>query len=248
MEEDHDDFTFPTTVAAVRVPGSASAPPVGASSSRLWPFAAAVKKEEDAEAPAAASTRREQAERATVVDDEDRMDMLWDDTAAAAPASAKSGARAKPERPDAPEVQQERMDLLWESFNEELLLLRQRACSSSNNGKRNNGPEAEPDELFLCPSSTSGAESEEDASAVSSPGRARYGCAPTMLRASSRAGQFYVTPRRRRSRGGGGWTLLLRLFRRLFAVDDKADPRRHDAHVPSRYVLDQDLLPHGDSY
>jgi hypothetical protein len=224
MEEDHDDFTFPTTVAAVRVPGSASAPPGGASSSRLWPFAAAVKKEEDAEAPAAASTRREQAERATVVDDEDRMDMLWDDTAAAAPASAKSGARAKPERPDAPEVQQERMDLLWESFNEELLLLRrQRGRSSSNNGP------PEPDDWFLCPLSMSGAESDEEASAVSSPGRARYGCAPTMLRASSRAGQFYATPRRR-GRGGGGWALLLRLFRRLFAVDDKADPRRHSVH------------------
>jgi hypothetical protein len=223
MEEDHNDFTFPTTVAAatavpvvadgavamtpaVRVPDSASAPPGGASSSRLWPFAAAVKKEEDDEAPAAASTRRGQERATVVVDDEDRMDMLWDDTAAAN------------------EEQQERMDLLWESFNEELLLLRrQRGRSSSNNGP------PEPDDWFLCPLSMSGAESDEEASAVSSPGRARYGCAPTMLRASSRAGQFYATPRRR-GRGGGGWALLLRLFRRLFAVDDKADPRRHSVH------------------
>jgi hypothetical protein len=220
-----DDFAFPTTVPGSAAPGGAS------SSSRLWPFAAplvgetttttaaGVKKEDEVEAPAAAD------------DDEDRMGMLWDDTAAERKTTKTVVVRAEPEQHPAAAkpaqedalddderaaavAEQERMDQLWESFNEELLLLRQWRA-----GKQH-GPDTD---WYLCPSSAA------DESEASSPGRARHGCAPAMLRASSRAGgagQFS----RRRGRSGGGWALLLRLF----SAGDKPQPprRRQSFYVP----------------
>uniref|UniRef100_A0A0A9F7E6 Uncharacterized protein n=1 Tax=Arundo donax TaxID=35708 RepID=A0A0A9F7E6_ARUDO len=131
------------------------------------------------------------------------------------------------------------MDLLWESFNEDLLLRRAGSKAAAAAADHLGGvvalPGLDPD-WYLC-HSPSDAESEE--TSASSPAREGYGCAPTMLRASSRAGgagQFCSSPRRRRSRGRGaaaGWALLLRLFRRLFADDKPAASRRHGGiYVP----------------
>ena len=99
---------------------------------------------------------------------------------------------------------EDRMDLLWEGFNDDVKLPRRR---------RPDSPDTESDET----STTSG-------------------CAPTtMLRASSRAGgagQFCSSNRSGRGSRTTGWTLLLRLFQRLFAVDNKPPSRssRHHDH------------------
>lgn len=86
---------------------------------------------------------------------------------------------------------EEKMDMLWENFNEELEALRRGgSCSKAAYGL---------DEL-------SDTESE-----AAERGR---GCAP-MLRASSRAGgtgRYY-------RRTGGSWVLLMRIFKRLFVVE-----------------------------
>jgi hypothetical protein len=86
---------------------------------------------------------------------------------------------------------EEKMDMLWENFNEELEALR-RAGSYSK--------------------ATYGLEELSDTeSEAAERGR---GCAP-MLRASSRAGgtgQYY-------RRTGGSWVLLMRIFKRLFVVE-----------------------------
>jgi hypothetical protein len=84
---------------------------------------------------------------------------------------------------------EEKMDMLWENFNEELEALR-RAGSYSK--------------AAACELSDTESEAAE---------RGR-GCAP-MLRASSRAGgtgQYY-------RRTGGSWVLLMRIFKRLFVVE-----------------------------
>ncbi|RCV06801.1 hypothetical protein SETIT_1G192700v2 [Setaria italica] len=132
----------------------------------------------------------------------------------------------------------ERMDKLWESFNEELLLLRRHARSKSaaaaGHPAGGLGPAA--DRWYLCNYPPSDAESEE--TAASSPAERRgYGCAPTMLRASSRAGgagQFCGGSSSSSPRGGrgaaAGWALLLRLFRRLFAVDKAPAPAPSRSH------------------
>lgn len=132
----------------------------------------------------------------------------------------------------------ERMDKLWESFNEELLLLRRHARSKSaaaaGHPAGGLGPAA--DRWYLCNYPPSDAESEE--TAASSPAERRgYGCAPTMLRASSRAGgagQFCGSSSSSSPRGGrgaaAGWALLLRLFRRLFAVDKAPAPAPSRSH------------------
>jgi hypothetical protein len=217
------------------------------------------RREDDQRAEEVAEAEEEEVRRAAA--DEERMDLLWEDAATAtATATAQltqltgSGAghadpppkptpkttpnprRAEAEDADdkrraAAVADAERMDKLWESFNEELLLLRRqhaRSKSAASAGHPAGGLDP-ADGWYHCnyPPSDD-AESEETTAASSPVERRGYGCAPTMLRASSRAGgagQFYRggSPRGGRRRGGrgaaGGWALLLRLFRRLFAVD-----------------------------
>ncbi|KAG8071019.1 hypothetical protein GUJ93_ZPchr0006g42667 [Zizania palustris] len=223
MEEEDDDFTFPTPAAAEEE-ASASCqdgldllwplPPAGGhlagacASSSLWPFSSS---------PSAALPARETTE------------------AEEAPASTSSGGGGGQEtvavaRHDelheraAAAADEERMDLLWEDFNDELLLQlrRQRAAAVGC-------PAGTP-----TPSPGDGRSPPSDEETSMSPGRL-HGCAPTMLRASSRAGgvgQFYGR------RGGGrcrssratGWDLLLRLFRKLFAVDTSPPSQHHRHH------------------
>jgi hypothetical protein len=86
---------------------------------------------------------------------------------------------------------EEKMDMLWENFNEELEALRHTGpCSKAAWGLH---------------------ELSDTESEAAERGR---GCAP-MLRASSRAGatgQYY-------RRTGGSWVLLMRIFKRLFVVE-----------------------------
>ncbi|KAL5213273.1 hypothetical protein ABZP36_024120 [Zizania latifolia] len=224
MEEQDDDFTFPTPAAA-EAEAAASCqdgldllwplPPgvhlAGAcASSSLWPFSSS---------PSAAPPARETTE------------------AEEAPASTRSGgggqatvAVAQHERAAAA-ADEERMDLLWEDFNDELLLQlrRQRAAAAGC-------PAGTP-----TPSPGDGRSPPSDEETSMSPGRL-HGCAPTMLRASSRAGgvgQFYGRRGRCRSSRATGWELLLRLFRKLFAVDTSPPSHHHhrrhhggSIHVP----------------
>uniref|UniRef100_A0A0A9C176 Uncharacterized protein n=1 Tax=Arundo donax TaxID=35708 RepID=A0A0A9C176_ARUDO len=117
------------------------------------------------------------------------------------PVAAKAGGEAA----SADEVVEDRMDLLWEDFNEELALRRagRGSCSRAAAGG-------------LEPSSESDAESEPA-------GRAQYGCAP-VLRPSSRAGGAGHYRRR-----AGSWVLLMRIFRRLFVIEKtiSAAARQH---------------------
>ncbi|KAF0932181.1 hypothetical protein E2562_008712 [Oryza meyeriana var. granulata] len=225
MDDDDDDFTFPAPAAsAAAVPSSQDGLGVGllwprlpAASSTLWPFSSSSPSATPpppvhATDDAAAAAARGNSGQATAVarHDKERMDLLWEHgPAAMAPAD------------------EERMDLLWEDFNDELLLQlrRQRAAgtSSADDDDRSSPPPQPP----------------SDEEETSSPAEQRYGCAPTMLRASSRAGavgQFYGRRGRGRSRATG-WELLLRLFRKLFAVDKSSPPchrrRRHGSiYVP----------------
>ncbi|KAJ1279492.1 hypothetical protein BS78_04G161000 [Paspalum vaginatum] len=252
MDEEDDDFTFPTVGDAARAPegrGGGGDGPVAtahlllhlpvlpdhpaAAPSPLWPFIAASpwssvpNKTADEQARPASSggtTGRVEEPRAAAADEE-TMDMLWEGaTATAAPPSEPDNrdggggqAHAEPpkqqqqrrsqaEEDDDTVADAERMDKLWESFNED------------------------PDRWFLCDcsQSTDGAESEEGTCA-SPAARCGYGCAPAMLRASSRAGGAGQFCRRRgspRRRGAAaGWALLLRLFRRLFTVDKTSSSR-----------------------
>uniref|UniRef100_A0A0A9D743 Uncharacterized protein n=1 Tax=Arundo donax TaxID=35708 RepID=A0A0A9D743_ARUDO len=278
MDDDDNDFTFPTVATSAPAPegprhddvptaaslGGLPRPDDFAAprASPFWPFAAppacstapATVPLKEEEAPASASSTRgeaqqqqeeEERERATAADEEERMDRLWEGAGAAATAAVAAtrsgGGHAEPEEQRrTAAAYDERMDLLWESFNEDLLL-RRAACSKAAAATADHAggvalPGLDPD-WCLCHSPPSDAESEE--TSASSPARARYGCAPTMLRVSSRAGgagQFCSSPRRRPGRGGGaaaGWALLLRLFRRLFAVDKPASSRRHGGiYVP----------------
>ncbi|XP_040377134.1 uncharacterized protein LOC102720120 [Oryza brachyantha] len=240
MEEEDDDFTFPAAAAALprscqedglglgllwpRLPSAAS---TAATAAALWPFSSnssssssGTAEEEDAPAASGGSSGRVAARRGEVGEgEEERMDMLWEHERAAAG--------------------EERMDLLWEDFNDELLLQLRRLQRAGSGGAAGTGAPslADNDGRHSPPPAD-----EEETS--SSPGGGLYGCAPTMLRASSRAGavgQFYGG----RGRGGGrsratGWELLLRLFRKLFAVDKSSPPpcqhhhrRRHGSiYVP----------------
>uniref|UniRef100_A0A0A9HPY4 Uncharacterized protein n=1 Tax=Arundo donax TaxID=35708 RepID=A0A0A9HPY4_ARUDO len=118
------------------------------------------------------------------------------------PEKAGAGGEAPAPAPADEEVE-DRMDLLWEDFNEELALRRRAGRGSCSRG----GLEV---------SSESDAESEP----------AGCGCAPLVLRPSSRvggAGQY-----RRRA---GSWVLLMRIFRRLFVIEKtiSAAGRQHAA-------------------
>lgn len=99
---------------------------------------------------------------------------------------------------------EDKMDMLWENFNEELKALR-RAGSCSK---------------------TAACGLDELSDTESEAGERGRGCAP-MLRASSRAGgtgQYY--------RRSGSWVLLMRIFKRLFVVEKttiSAAHRRHKA-------------------
>ncbi|PUZ76077.1 hypothetical protein GQ55_1G261800 [Panicum hallii var. hallii] len=265
--EDDDDFTFPTVPAAREPEGQLGGPPVArllhqlplpdlaAASSPLWPFAGSPKATvtADGDGRRADEADGDQEERGAAAVEEG-MDLLWEGATAitAAPQSAGSGAvhAAEPEPPEpkpaprrteadgddkrraAAVADAERMDKLWESFNEELLLLRRpRTKPAADRNK----------DWYLCSYPPSDdADDSEDTSASSPAERRGYGCAPTMLRASSRAGgagQFCGgSPRGGRRRGGGrgaaaGWALLLRLFRRLFAVDKATTASRTHATI-----------------
>uniref|UniRef100_A0ACD5UQN9 Uncharacterized protein n=1 Tax=Avena sativa TaxID=4498 RepID=A0ACD5UQN9_AVESA len=100
---------------------------------------------------------------------------------------------------------EEKMDMLWENFNEELEALRRTGSYSKAAAA-----------AAACELSDTDSEAEE---------RGR-GCAP-VLRASSRAGgtgQYY-------RRTGGSWVLLMRIFKRLFVVEKtvSAASRRRQA-------------------
>ncbi|KAF8653171.1 hypothetical protein HU200_062620 [Digitaria exilis] len=304
MEDDDDDFTFPTVVVSA---AQKAAPPEGQlghghgdlplqlpppdlAAAPLWPFAASPKTNapppplEDNEDQKAAlvtgttgrSERRAEAERraVAVAADEERMDMLWESAAAATikppapPRSAGIGGSGhaepppqlppttatnpKPRRAEAKnndgggekQLDAERMDKLWESFNaDELLLLRRGRTKSAAAADRPGGlVDPGDDHWFLCsysPSDDAGSGEDTSLASSSSPVERRrgYGCAPTMLRASSRAGgagQFCGgSPRgsRRRRGAAAGWALLLRLFRRLFAVDKAPASSRGHATI-----------------
>uniref|UniRef100_A0A0D9VH14 Uncharacterized protein n=1 Tax=Leersia perrieri TaxID=77586 RepID=A0A0D9VH14_9ORYZ len=215
------DFTFPAPPATATAKMSPSLqedglgllwpripPTAAASSNLLWPFSS----------PSPTAAAAEEDER----DEEERMDKLWEH------------ARGDDEDDDVDVDMEksERMDMLWEDFNDELLLqLRRR------HHKRD----------LATPSSSP---NDDDGCSLSSPspssaGYCYQGCAPTMLRASSRAGAVGHLYGRggdggRRSRPPTGWEILLRLFRKLFAVD-KSSPspptpcshRRHGSiYVP----------------
>ncbi|XP_062185276.1 uncharacterized protein LOC133888903 [Phragmites australis] len=110
------------------------------------------------------------------------------------------------------ELEEDRMDLLWEDFNEELALRGAGgSCSRAALAAAGDG-------LDLS-SSSSCAESEPEPA-----GRVHvYGCAP-VLRASSRAGGAGHYRRRTDS-----WVLLMRIFRRLFVIEKtfSAAARKH---------------------
>lgn len=241
MEDDDDDFTFPTVVgdpvAVARLVQLPLPPPDLASpASPLWPFArsalpktaAAVEEEEE-----------EGGEPPRVAVDEERMDLLWDwEGDAAATAEPRSGgcrARAAgPAGDDGVAADAERMDKLWESFNEDLLLLRRRRSRTSSS-RSHPGPlewdDPPVDRWFLCDDYLPPWDAESQATSSPAERGGLYGCAPTMLRASSRAGgagQFCTTSTHSRLRRRGGWALLLRLFRRLFAVDKTPTPSQYN--------------------
>jgi hypothetical protein len=178
-----DDFTFPTVAAPAPAPEERpdleEVPLPGPITSPLWPFSP--------------SSNTKNAPK--VEDEQD-----------APSTSTSTGGRAQAVRQHDAE---DRMDLLWEDFNDDLKLPQRRRPDSSDT------------------------ESEEDTS----------GCAPTtMLRASSRAGGAgqFCSRGGRPGRGGRttGWTLLLRLFQRLFAVDrtpPSRSPRHHHHTVSTRH-------------
>jgi hypothetical protein len=249
-------------------------PTLAGTTSPLWPFAGSTPKTTTTTAAPPSSPP------VTEEDDEDRMDLLWESTlttrpVATAPAPAPESAGSAVVSPHAgppPErraaaaddkqraaalAAAERMDRLWESFNEDLVVLRRHVrdrgrrskSAAEHPGGTNTNTKApraladddDDDHWYLCNySASSGADDDEsdgqETSASSPAERRGYGCAPTRLRASSRAGgagQFCGAGAshrgRRRGRGGGaaaGWALLLRLFRRLFAVDRTAQPSR----------------------
>ncbi|CAD6250701.1 unnamed protein product [Miscanthus lutarioriparius] len=261
-------------------------PNLAAGASPLWPFAGSVPKTTTTTAlPSSPTvTADDEQERSAVAEeeshpvaaDEDRMDLLWEGTPttttrsiATAPepeprsVAGHAGPPPPPKQRAAAAADAERMDKLWESFNEDLVLRhRDRARRSKSAAGINikvsraaaggpDDPADDDDRWYLCnyDSPSSGADDDESSdqeTSASSPAEQRrgYGCAPTMLRASSRAGgagQFCAgsSPRaRRRRRGRGaaaGWALLLRLFRRLFAVDKTAPSSSSHSHS-SLYV------------
>ncbi|KAF0893141.1 hypothetical protein E2562_023175 [Oryza meyeriana var. granulata] len=98
--------------------------------------------------------------------------------------------------------EEEKMDLLWENFNEELQqALHQRVGSCRRADARAAAGAAG---MELSPES-SDAESESAAAL-----RGHFGCAPMMLRPSSRAGGYRRTT---------SWVLLMKIFRRLFVIE-----------------------------
>jgi hypothetical protein len=131
---------------------------------------------------------------------------------AAAPPPVTSGgaptltAVAPPAGAGGDATEEDRMDLLWEDFNEELARAGSCCCRAAAGG----GP---------WPASDSESE----------PAAAR-GCAP-VLRPSSRAGAVRHCRRR-----AGTWALLMRIFRRLFVVEKTVVSRRqrHRAAAKAR--------------
>ncbi|KAG2651541.1 hypothetical protein PVAP13_1NG288700 [Panicum virgatum] len=233
---------------------------LAAASSPLWPFAGSPKGTVTADGDGRrAAARGVDREERGAADDEERMDLLWEGAAttdATAPAPQPAGscaghAEPQPPKPMVPTPEPrragaadgddkqraaavadaERMDKLWESFNEELLLLRRGRTKSAADRPGGNK------DWYLCsyPPSDDDAGDSEDTSASSPAERRGFACAPTMLRAASRAGgagQFCGSPRGGRRRGGAaGWALLLRLFRRLFAVDKATTAPRTRATI-----------------
>ncbi|XP_040379383.1 uncharacterized protein LOC121054244 [Oryza brachyantha] len=109
---------------------------------------------------------------------------------------------------DKDEEEEEKMDLLWEDFNEELQqALHQRVGSCPRADARAAAAAAG---LELSPES-SDAESEPAATPTAVLRlRGHVGCAPMMLRPSSRAGGY---------RRATSWVLLMKIFRRLFVIE-----------------------------
>ena len=143
--------------------------------------------------------------------------------AAAADAMAEEGPRAPGGDDVAAAVAAEaedRMDLLWEDFNEELALARRRARGRGGGSSwRDRG-----DGLLVL-----------EAGPWSSPSDAgsepagRVGCAP-VLRPSSRAAGGARHYRRR----AGSWVLLMRIFRRLFVIDKTISVARQRSATRAR--------------
>lgn len=133
--------------------------------------------------------------------------------AAALKRTAMAAARQGPPGAGADAAVEDRMDLLWEDFNEELA--RGGSCRVGVAAGLARG---------LWPES-----SDYSSDAESEPAAAR-GCAP-VLRPSSRAGAVRHCRRR-----AGTWALLMRIFRRLFVVEKTVVSRRqrHRAAAKAR--------------
>lgn len=129
--------------------------------------------------------------------------------AAALKRTAMAAARQGPAGAGADAAVEDRMDLLWEDFNEELAR-GGFCCRAAAAGGGGGGPWPPSD-------------------SESEPAAAR-GCAP-VLRPSSRAGAVRHCRRR-----AGTWALLMRIFRRLFVVEKTVVSRRqrHRAAAKAR--------------
>jgi hypothetical protein len=191
-----DDFTFPATATAAEPADTLllhhhhprRLPFPHFASSPLWFPDAGVRV---APTPVAVVSRR------TVDDDMEEQEATSSD--AGRRSDAERGGGEEDEDDEVVDVLrgavggagEEKMDMLWENFNEELEALRHTGpCSKAAWGLQ---------------------ELSDTESEAAERGR---GCAP-MLRASSRAGatgQYY-------RRTGGSWVLLMRIFKRLFVVE-----------------------------
>ena len=192
------DFALPATTTAAAAAATTAAPeelpfPRSAAASPPSPPAAAA----DADSMAEEGPRAPEKWKAGAGGDVD--------AAAAAAAAAEV---------------EDRMDLLWEDFNEELALARRRARGRGGGSSwRDRG-----DGLLVL-----------EAGPWSSPSDAgsepagRVGCAP-VLRPSSRAAGGARHYRRR----AGSWVLLVRIFRRLFVIDKTISVARQRSATRAR--------------
>ena len=116
---------------------------------------------------------------------------------------------------------EDRMDLLWEDFNEELALARRRARGRGGGSWRGRG-----DGQLLVLEAAGPWSSPSDAGSEPA---GRVGCAP-VLRPSSRAAGGARHYRRR----AGSWVLLVRIFRRLFVIDKTISVARQRSATRAR--------------
>ncbi|XP_004975664.1 vasodilator-stimulated phosphoprotein-like [Setaria italica] len=206
-----DDFTFfpatTTMTPAEKLPPAAvpsSGPPSSSAPCRKLPFFRFVP----AAPPPSPAPPAEPTSRATGV-------IMAEDQEPRPPEkSAGPGAGGDAAAAKAAEVE-DRMDQLWEDFNEELGQLararaRRRPCGGSWRDRRDDGllaMEGSRTRTWSEPSPSPPSDAESEPAA-------RAGCAP-VLRPSARAAAGARHCRRR----AGTWVLLMRIFRRLFVIE-----------------------------